>query len=100
MKVLATLQKTHRLAHLILGFLLIGAQLGAALHAFEHDIGTPQGKVCVACVAASQLGSASLDTQDFPELPKQHLVFTPVSSERFKSHAVIAARQRGPPNPL
>lgn len=45
---------------LCIALLLLG-QAGAALHAFEHDAGAPQGKPCSSCLAASQLGTAAVD---------------------------------------
>jgi hypothetical protein len=54
--------RTRLLPGLLLAALLIGAQGALALHAFEHDPGAPQGKVCTTCITASQLNAGSVDT--------------------------------------
>ena len=83
---------------LLLAALLIGAQGALALHAFEHDPGAPQGKVCTTCVTASQLAAASVDTHvgDAPG-PARHLAI-PTASRGFESVHTAAVRQRGPPS--
>ena len=90
--------KTRLLPGLFLAALLIGAQGVLALHAFEHDPGTPQGKVCPTCVTASQLTAGSVDTHagDAPE-PVRHL-FIPTASRGIDSLHAAAVRQRGPPS--
>ena len=77
--------------------LLIGAQGALAVHAFEHDPGAPQGKVCTICVTANQLGATSVDTQtgDAPEPAPQH--FIPSASRGFQPVQTTPVRQRGPP---
>ena len=80
--------------------LLVGAQRGALTHAYEHDPGTLQNQACAVCVTASQLGFGCIDT----------LADTPIEYCRschaiervaiFESFHRLAARQRGPPNPL
>ncbi len=88
-------------ARLLPGFfiaaLLIGAQGALALHAFEHDPGTPQGKVCTTCVTASQLAAGSVDMHagDLPEPAPQ--LFIPTASRGLESVHTAPVRQRGPP---
>ena len=90
--------KTRLLPGLFLAALLIGAQGALALHAFEHEPGTPQGKVCTTCVTATQLDAGSVDTHtgDAPE-PVRH-VFIPTANRGFGSVHTATVRQRGPPS--
>ena len=90
--------KTRLLPGLFLAALLIGAQGALALHAFEHEPGTPQGKVCTTCVTATQLDAGSVDTHagDAPA-PVRHL-FIPTSSHGVGSVHTATVRQRGPPS--
>jgi hypothetical protein len=85
---------------LLLCALLIGAHFGAALHAFEHDIVAPQGKVCSTCVTAAQLGAACVDSHT-PIVVEPLLAMPEFScSADFQSVHSVAARQRGPPAAL
>ena len=45
------MDKSRLLPGLLLAALLIAAQGALALHAFEHDPGAPQGKVCGTCIS-------------------------------------------------
>lgn len=92
------MKKTRLLPGLFLAALLIGAQGALALHAFEHEPGTPQGKVCATCVTATQLDAGSVDTHtgDAPEAVR-HL-FIPTASRGFDSVHTAPVRQRGPPS--
>ena len=89
--------KARLLPGLFFAALLIAAQGALALHAFEHDPGAPQGKVCTACVTASQLAAGSLDMHagDLPEPAPQ--LFVPVATRGLESAPSTPARQRGPP---
>jgi hypothetical protein len=91
--------KTGLLPALLLAALLIGAQGALALHAFEHDPGAPQSKVCTTCITASQLAAGSVDTPitDAPEPVRQ--LFIPAATRGFDSAQSTTARQRGPPSP-
>ena len=90
--------KPRLLPGLFFATLLIAAQAALALHAFEHDPGAPQGKVCTACVTASQLAAGSVDTpiNDAPEPARQ--LFIPAATRGFESAQSIPVRQRGPPS--
>ena len=90
--------KTRLLPGLTLAALLVGAQGVLALHAFEHDPGAPQGKVCTVCVTASQLSAASVDSHigEAPE-PAPHF-FIPAASRSFDPVHTATVRQRGPPS--
>jgi hypothetical protein len=84
----------------LLAALLVGAQLSVAVHAFEHDLGAPQGKVCSTCATAAQLGAASVD---HPAVEGPQRVLTthrPVADITGTSLDIPAARQRGPPDLL
>ena len=89
--------KTRLLPGLLLATLLIGAQVAAVLHAFEHEPGAPQGKVCGTCVTAGQLAAGSVDSHAREALePTRHL-FVPTASRGFDSTHTVQVRQRGPP---
>jgi len=82
---------------LFLVALFICAHAAAALHAFEHDLGVPQGKVCTTCVTASYLSGACTD-DPITELlePTCHSLVATGGSASV-SRCAIAVRQRGPP---
>ena len=90
--------KTRLLPGLFLAALLIAAQGVLALHAFEHDPATPQGKVCTLCVTANQLAAGNVDIHVgvAPE-PARHC-FIPASNHRFDTVHTAIVRQRGPPS--
>lgn len=89
--------QTRLLSGLLLAAVLVAAQGALALHAFEHDPGAPQGKVCTTCVTASQLAAGSVDihTGDAPEPAPQ--IFIPTAIRGFESVHTADVRQRGPP---
>ena len=82
---------------LLVAALLIAAQGALAVHAFAHDPGAPQGKVCATCVTANQLAAGSVDMHagDLPDPAPQLLI--PTASRGFQSVHTAPARQRGPP---
>jgi len=80
--------------------LLIAAQWGALVHAFEHEAGKSQAQVCTTCVAASQLGFACIDMSIIPNAPLSNSVRHTDSTGKIDSHHIPAARQRGPPTTL
>ena len=91
------MDKPRLLPSLLLAALLIAAQSALLLHAFEHDPGAPQGKVCGACVTGSQLAAASVDEAAPEELEPAAQVFTPATQGGLQSLHTATARQRGPP---
>ena len=92
------MMKTRLLPGLFLAALLIGAQGALALHAFEHDIGAPPGKVCGTCVTASQLAAGSIDSHAGDALEPVPQLFIPTASRGFESVHTAPVRQRGPPS--
>ena len=93
-------RKSGFIPNLLLATLLLSAQFGGLLHAFEHDPGAPQGKVCSTCATASPLSSACIDTH------ADNLV-VPIGGRYPAEHdtgsagaSVIFVHQRGPPAPL
>ena len=88
------------LPNLLLAVLLIAGQAGAALHAFEHDPGAPQIKVCSTCITAAQLGAASVDSPVARDLEPPSASYSSVTVAACHSRHVLVARQRGPPAPL
>ncbi|MDA0994371.1 MAG: hypothetical protein O3A13_12180 [Proteobacteria bacterium] len=93
-------QKTRLIPNLLLAAFLVAAQWGALVHASEHEAGVPQNQVCKTCVAASQLGTACVDTSPFVEPGHSRSVVHAESIREFKSLHALTARQRGPPSPL
>lgn len=83
---------------LLLAGLLVAAQLGAALHAFEHDAGAPQAKVCLTCITVAHLGAGNISNPSPVELPARDLSYTAVVSAPVSSVGASIARQRGPPH--
>ena len=92
--------KARLLHNLLLATILVAAQWGALVHAFEHDIGTPQSQVCTTCVAASQLGFACIDTSVPMESMPSYQVLHADFVKKIQSTHTLVARQRGPPTPL
>lgn len=93
-------RKPGLLPNLLLAALFITAQAAAALHAFEHDLGVPQGKVCTTCATASQLAGACVDTQAVHDLEPACCSFAYALNGNFHSIRAVVVRQRGPPAPL
>jgi hypothetical protein len=89
--------KTRPLTGFVLAVLLIAAQGALALHAFEHDPGAPQGKVCGTCVTASQLAAGSVDSHAGESLPPARQLFVQSAHRGFESRHAAPVRQRGPP---
>ncbi len=92
------MMKTRLLPGLLLATLLLVAQGALALHAFEHDPGAPQGKVCGTCVTGSQLAAGSVDSGTRETLEPVRHSFTPTASRGFDSVHTATVRQRGPPS--
>jgi len=88
------------LPNLLLAVLLVAAQFGAALHAFEHDIGALQGKVCSTCVTAAQLGTAAIDDPEVHAARPAITIFPAVATLSGQSRRLLVARQRAPPATL
>ena len=80
-----------------LSVLLLGAHFAAALHDFEHDPDALDGKVCAACLAATQLGSATIDSHDAAMIKPAGAVVDSTCTATFYTTHVAAVRQRGPP---
>jgi len=87
-------------ANLMAIALLVAAQFGAAVHAFEHDLDTPQVKVCGTCVVVSQLGTACAGETPPLELSAAPHVFVTVARTEYASRGLRSPRQRGPPTIL
>jgi len=85
---------------LLLTTLLVAGQVGAALHAFEHDVGAPPGKVCSTCVTGAQLGAAAADNPVDEILEPPPASHGNVTVPSFESRHDFVARQRGPPAAL
>jgi hypothetical protein len=92
--------KPGLLPNLLLAALLLGGQFGSLLHAYEHDAGTPQGKVCTVCATANQLAAASVDSHPSHELEPSWSSFGAASHDDFQRLHVCIIRQRGPPESL
>ena len=86
--------------NLLLAILLISAQFGSLLHAFEHDPGAPQAKYCVACATASQLSAACIDMHSDHAMVPARKALLAVHGASLVGTAVILVHPRGPPLPL
>jgi hypothetical protein len=81
----------------LLAALLLMAQFGSLLHAFEHDPDALTGKACSTCTTASQLALACVDTQ-CNEIPAAvSCSLEPVLSSGYLSACPALIHQRGPP---
>lgn len=86
--------------NLALALFLVAAQSLVSAHLFEHDPANAQTQVCTACVAASQLSSAAIDTGDVTATGGFAPVFdSPIVAELKSTHTLVV-RQRGPPASL
>lgn len=89
--------KSGLIPNLLLAALLLSAQFGSLLHAFEHDPGAPQAKYCSTCATASQLSSACVDMHtDQAIVPGRNGFLLERGTSRV-STAVVLIHQRGPP---
>ena len=91
---------TGLVPNLTLAVFLIAAQTAVAAHDIKHDPGTTQNQVCTTCVAASQLGSASIDTHTDFAIGKFESFCDPVEVIGYRSTYALVVRQRGPPTPF
>lgn len=85
------------LPNVLLVGLLIAGQFGAVLHAFEHEVGTPQNTVCATCIAAEQLSAGCIDEQAVSHIqvaPQRLAIF---ARRHVQSTNALVVRQRGPP---
>jgi len=90
-------QRSSLFPGIAMAALLVAAQWGALVHAFEHEAGKPLAQVCTTCVAASQLGFACVDTSPVPDALPSYSVQTANFADKIDSLQIPAARQRGPP---
>jgi hypothetical protein len=86
--------------NLILAIFLITAQSLAAAHEFEHDTGNSQNPICTTCVAASQLGSACIDSHMYFQIADLEFAAPSTRVTGFISTHALAVRQRGPPSSI
>jgi hypothetical protein len=91
------MDKPRLLPGLLLAALLIAAQSALLLHAFEHDPGAPQGKVCGTCVTGHQLAAGSVGEPAPDVLEPAAQTFYPAAHGGFHTWHTSTARQRGPP---
>jgi|GEM_PF-1871644 len=91
---------TRSFRGLLLAGLLLGAQVGALAHAFEHDPGTAQLNACAACVTVAQLGSAATGTPAELDLVHQRVAAPHAERWSLAPASRTTARQRGPPDLL
>ena len=93
-------RKSWLAPNLLLVALLIGAQSGALAHAFKHDGDTLQNKTCAICVTVSQLDASCVDAPANTDIEHCHSCQAIALAATFESFHALAARQRGPPDPL
>jgi hypothetical protein len=91
--------KRLRPASLLLAIVVLIAQTGALVHAYEHDPGSPQTQVCATCIAGHAVGSACVDSMPHCriQIDKPVAVFERISTAN--SIDLPLARQRAPPTP-
>jgi hypothetical protein len=87
-------------SNLLLMLLLVGAQNGALAHAFKHDLDVVQQQACPICVTVSQLDSSCLVAAADSAIERCHSCQAIEHAANLESRHALAARQRGPPNPL
>jgi hypothetical protein len=87
-------------SNLLLVLLLVGAQNGALAHAFKHDLDVLQRQACPICVTVSQLDSSCVDAPVDSAIERCHSCQAIEHAANLPSRHALAARQRGPPNPL
>jgi hypothetical protein len=92
--------RTGVCSNLLLVAFLVTAQWGALAHAFEHEAGKAQDRVCPTCVAASQLGFACVDSPLTVDPLPSYPVLNTDTVEEIKTLHQVTARQRGPPSSL
>ena len=90
----------RQLPGLLLAGLLVGAQVGAVAHAFEHDPGTAQFNLCAACVTVAQLGAAAVSAPQNRVLGHQHDAAQHVEPWSPAPAGRTTPYQRGPPTIL
>ncbi len=81
----------------LIAALLLVAQLGAVIHAYDHDYGAPQAKVCKTCIGFDQLASAGVDCCGDAALPARRSEPARHGMSPARSVPTPIARQRGPP---
>jgi len=86
--------------NLILAIFLIAAQSLVSAHEFEHDAGNSQNPVCTTCVAASQLGSACIDSHLYFQIADFEFAVPLTKVTGISSTHALAVRQRGPPSSI
>lgn len=77
--------------------LLIAAQTGAVVHAYEHNSGKSQDLTCSACVAAANLLSGCVDNGAFLDLETYRSTHFAEQHVLLNSTETFIVRQRGPP---
>ena len=90
-------QHNCALPGIALALLLVTAQSLAAMHDLRHESGKAQNQVCTTCVAASQLGSAAVDTGAMQPAQDTGTEFHAAAVTDFDSIHRVVPRQRGPP---
>lgn len=83
--------------NLMLAIILFAAQALASAHGLEHDTGKSQSPVCAACVAASQLGAACVDSGTSTTAVRHASVAAFSPAYPVVSACPLPIRQRGPP---
>lgn len=93
-------RKAGTLPNLALAVVLIAAQSVVSAHEFEHDPGSTQNQVCTTCIAASQIGSASIDSGTVYTVTNSTHTHVEASVSQFDTIHTLTIRQRGPPASL
>jgi len=86
--------------YILLVLMLAIAQTGAVAHAYGHDAEIPQDQTCVSCVNAGQLVFACVGDALDLDIRNHVSDFSTDKFLSFESTHTLAAKQRGPPDPL
>ena len=93
-------RKSGPIPNLLLAILLLTAQFGSLAHAYEHEPGAPQGKVCSTCATANQLSSACVDDRGDDSLAPRGRYDLAEHEPGSAGTRPVSVHQRGPPLPL
>lgn len=76
---------------------LLVAQTLMLVHAYEHDVGSPQNLSCSSCLAAQSMDSACVDTTAYTPPPRLATNARVESDAGDPATRIFTARQRAPP---
>lgn len=93
-------RQSGTLPNLVLALILVAAQSVVSAHVLQHETGSAQNQVCTSCVAANQLGAATVDNGMVYAISVSTHEHVEASVTFFDSIHTLTIRQRGPPAAL